>query len=132
MYDLLASFYELYYATPFSDEMYREGLYGIVFIWTFVAVILATLLYYVIIDKVSLSRWYHWLLFMVFGLVLSFFIGFYLPQNTFYVNNIEIPGMDFVAFGFVNVLMGIILTLIFSAIFRFTLSNNCRSTPYPQ
>jgi hypothetical protein len=132
MYDLLAGFYELYYSTPFSDEMYREGLYGIVFLWTFVAVVLVTLIYYVILDKVSLSRWYHWLFFMGIALVLSFFIGFYLPQDTFYVNNIEVPGADFVAFGFVNVLMGLLITIFASAVFRSFFSNNCRSTPYPQ
>lgn len=132
MNDLLASFYEMLVGNTFADTMFNSGMYIEVFWISFFIVMPITLLYYIIIDSVRFSRWWHWLIVLGFSSLILFLVAYILPQDTFFVENISVPNSEFFLFGIENLLMGILLFIGFSALFRFTFSNNCRSTPFPQ
>ena len=119
-----------YYDREFSNAMYNENLYLVVAIVTSLVAWLAAGLFYYVINSVSFSRWYHWLITLVITSFLSAIINYIYPNSIFSDN-----GYDFGAqlFGFcvVDFLVTALLFVIASFAIRWW-SSNCRHTPIPE
>lgn len=123
-------FETLYYDNEFSNEMYNLHLYlPVAFLlvaWGWGA---AALFYYVV-NSVSFSRWYHWLL----TLVLT--SGAATASCYAYTSNcLADAGMNFNAqlagFSIIMAMLEAILFTIGSFSMRWW-SSNCRHTPFPE
>ena len=76
-------FESLYYEREFSNEMYNQNLYLIVAIVTAVVAWSLAGIYYYVINSVSFSRWYHWLLMLAGTAVLAPVINYTYPDSIF-------------------------------------------------
>lgn len=126
-----SSLYEaLYYEREFSNEMYNENLYFMVSVVTILVAWSFAGIYYYVINSVSFSRWYHWLLVLVAACVAAPTINFAYPNSVF-----RALGYDFSAqlFGFCMVDLAIeaVLFVVVSFAIRWW-SSNCRHTPIPE
>ena len=126
-----SSLYEaLYYEREFSNEMYNENLYFMVSVVTILVAWSFAAIYYYVINSVSFSRWYHWLLVLVAACVAAPVINFTYPNSVF-----RALGYDFSAqlFGFCMVDLAIeaVLFVVVSFAIRWW-SSNCRHTPIPE
>lgn len=126
-----SSLYEaLYYEREFSNEMYNENLYFMVSVVTILVAWSFAGIYYYVINSVSFSRWYHWLLVLVAACVAAPTISFAYPNSVF-----RALGYDFSAqlFGFCMVDLAIeaVLFVVVSFAIRWW-SSNCRHTPIPE
>ena len=125
-----AIFESLYYESEFSLSMYENNLYvtvGLVSVglaWAIAA------LYYYLINSVSFSRWYHWMVMLLATSVLSPIVNYVLCKNTF-----ESDGYDFSSqlfnFSLRVFAVEIVLFVIVSFAMRWW-SSNCRHTPIPE
>lgn len=126
-----ASVFEtLYYEREFSNEMYNQNLYfSVALVTAFVAWSFAGIYYY-LIDSVSFSRWYHWLLMLVTAVVLTSVINYIYPDDIF-----SSAGLDFVSQLFSFCIVDLAIEIVLFVIASFSLrwwSANCRHTPIPE
>ncbi len=119
-----------YYEREFSNEMYNENLYFIVAVVSAVVAWGAAALFYYIINSVSFSRWYHWLIMLGVASVLAPIINYIYPNNIF-----SDLGYDFSARLFSFCVIDFVVTAILFIIASFAMrwwSANCRHTPIPE
>lgn len=120
----------LYYEREFSNEMYAANLYFTVALVEALVAWGVALVFYYIINSVSFSRWYHWLIMLVISIVFASTIS-YLYADAVFAND----GVDFSnqLFGFsaVSVSIEFLLFIIASFAMRWW-SSNCRHTPIPE
>jgi len=123
-------FEALYYEREFSNEMYNQGLYMVASVVTVATAWVFATAYYYLINSVSFSRWYHWLIVMVAtaAVVCAF--------NTYYIGNVfSSEGLDFshqlFSFNLVSAAMAAVIFTIASFAMRWW-STNCRHTPIPE
>ena len=120
----------LYYEREFSNEMYNENMYLLVAIVTALAAWLLAAVYYYVINSVSFSRWYHWLMVLGVACVVAPVINYIYPNNVF-----DSLGLDFssqlFSFCIVDVLLEAVLFIVASFSIRWW-SSNCRHTPIPE
>ncbi len=113
--------------SEFANEMYNEGHYLIVaLIAAGVAWAVAALFYYVV-NSVSFSRWYHWLITLLVAAVVSTIASFsYLggALSTDY-------GSSLTAFSVLQFATTAVLFILASFGMRWW-STNCRHTPFPE
>lgn len=125
------SLYEaLYYEAEFSNEMYNEGVYTVV---STVDVLMAwgvAALYYYVINSVSFSRWYHWLIALAVASVGSSLIIYLYGNNVFTELNYDFDSQLFL-FSLINTLIVAVLFIVSSFSMRWW-SSNCRHTPIPE
>lgn len=118
-----------YYDSDFSNQMYNESIYLIVAIITAVAAWGGAALFYYIINSVSFSRWYHWLISLG---VVSLLVAI---VNYFYADGILSEegdyGVQLFSFSIIDVVYTAILFIIASFSIRWW-SSNCRHTPIPE
>ena len=103
----------------FANEMYNDNLY---FMTTLFAVIIAWVLgavYYYVINSVSFSRWYHWMIVLVAGALLSAIVCFVDYRTQLF------------AFCFFDLIIEGLLFIVASYSIRWW-SSNCRHTPIPE
>ncbi|MFR5271036.1 MAG: hypothetical protein ACLTGI_11485 [Hoylesella buccalis] len=62
-------FESLFYEREFSNEMYSANLYFIVAIVTALIAWAFAGIYYYVINSVSFSRWYHWLIVLIGAMI---------------------------------------------------------------
>lgn len=119
-----------YYETEFSNEMYNESLYLIVAVVTAAVAWLAAALFYYVVNSVSFSRWYHWLITLGVSSVLSAVVNYAYPNSVF-----SDLGYDFTSqlFGFcvIDFIVAVTLFVVASFAMRWW-SSNCRHTPIPE
>lgn len=123
-------FEALYYEREFSNEMYNQGLYPIVSLVTVGVAWTGAILYYYVINSVSFSRWYHWMLAMVASSLLTSIINYIYPNSVFSVDGLNFTHRLFV-FSMANALIGTVMFIIASFSIRWW-SSNCRHTPIPE
>ncbi|SFG21626.1 hypothetical protein [Prevotella sp. KH2C16] len=120
----------LYYEREFSNEMYNENLYLTVSIVTTLVAWGFAGIYYYVVNSVSFSRWYHWLIVLIAASVVAPLINFVYPNSIF--NGL---GYDFSAqlfsFCMVDLAIEAILFIVVSFSIRWW-SSNCRHTPIPE
>ena len=126
-----APLYEsLYYEREFSNEMYNQNLYfTVAVVCTLTAWGLAGIYYYVI-NSVSFSRWYHWLIVLIAAVIIAPTVNFIYPNNVFSYDGLDFSAQLF-SFFFVNVVVEAVLFTIVSFSIRWW-SSNCRHTPIPE
>jgi hypothetical protein len=119
-----------YYETEFSNEMYNENIYFVVAVVTAAVAWVAAALFYYVINSVSFSRWYHWLLTLGVASLLAAVVSYVYPNSVF-----SDLGYDFTSqlFGFcvVDFAVTVILFVVASFSMRWW-SSNCRHTPIPE
>jgi len=120
----------IYYEREFSDEMYNQNLY---LISAFVSAIVAwgwAGIYYYLINSVSFSRWYHWLLMLAIAMIVSALINYFYPLSIFSENGLSFTH-QLVNYSLVTAMLTAILFVIASFSMRWW-STNCRHTPIPE
>lgn len=130
-----ANWYELIsYFEGFSDAMYDNGLYiSIGFCMVLIPVIVLTLYYYVV-NSTRFSKWWQWLLLVIFICAVNFGIAFGVSYNGLYdVYGSSDVGFPLVSsclgFSFVNVLWAFVICFVWSMIIKWG-STQCRRTPF--
>lgn len=119
-----------YYEREFSNEMYNEHLYLIVAVVTAVVAWGAAGIFYYVVNSVSFSRWYHWLIVLGCASVLAPVINYIYPSNIF-----SDLGYDFSAQLFSLCVFNFVVTALLYVIASFAIrwwSSNCRHTPIPE
>lgn len=123
-------FESLYYERAFSDAMYNGGLYFIVSVVTVLMAWVLAGIYYYVVNSVSFSRWYHWLVVLGVASVLTPVVSYIICNNS-----LSAEGYDFSAqlfsFAMVNLAVEAVLFTIVSFSIRWW-SSNCRHTPIPE
>ncbi len=126
-----AQVFELgYYEREFSNEMYNENLYLIVAVVTALMAWIAAGAYYYLINSVSFSRWYHWLMVLGGTSVLSAIVNYVYPSGIFTDLGYEFSGQLF-SFCVFDLVVTAVLYVIASFSIRWW-SSNCRHTPFPE
>lgn len=119
-----------YYETEFSNEMYNESLYLVVAVVTVVLSWGGAALFYYVINSVSFSRWYHWLLTLAVASVLASVVCYVYPNGVF-----SDMGYDFSSQLFGFCVIDFIATACLFVVASFSMrwwSSNCRHTPIPE
>lgn len=118
-----------YYDTDFSNLMYNDNVYVIVAIITAAAAWGGAALFYYVINSVSFSRWYHWLITLGVVSIIAAVV------NYFYANSILADEGDYGAqlfsFSVIDAVYAALLFIIASFSVRWW-SSNCRHTPIPE
>lgn len=111
----------------FSYEMDNDGHYFVTSIISSVVAWGVAGLFYYVINSVSFSRWYHWLISLLVASVLSSVIAF------LYLDSALTEGFSGSLFSFsiVDFVVTAILYIIASFAIRWW-SSNCRHTPIPE
>lgn len=130
MNSFFSSLYEKFYFTsPFCDDIYQYGLYGILGTIALIGALVMMTVFYYIINRPSFSRWYHWLIVLGIHFVLQFGICFLETKSKFTKSDLEYHE-EYWTFGFMHAVFATILYIIFSFLFRWG-SKNCKRTPIP-
>ena len=110
--------------------MYNGGLYFIVSVVTVVMAWVLAGIYYYVVNSVSFSRWYHWLVVLGVASVLTPVVNYIVCNNS-----LSAEGYDFSAqlfsFALVNLAVEAVLFTVVSFSIRWW-SSNCRHTPIPE
>ncbi|EFA43641.1 hypothetical protein HMPREF0645_1925 [Hallella bergensis DSM 17361] len=123
-----SSIYECFgLPVDFSYEMYNDGHYFVTSVISSVVAWGVAGLFYYVINSVSFSRWYHWLISLLAASALSSVIIFA------YLDNTLTEGFSSSLFSFcvINFAATALLYLVASFAMRWW-SSNCRHTPIPE
>lgn len=118
-----------YYDTDFSNLMYNDNVYIIV------AIIIAAVawggaaLFYYVINSVSFSRWYHWLISLGVMSLLAAVVNYLYADGV--LSEEGDYGVQLFSFSVIDALYTAILFIIASFSIRWW-SSNCRHTPIPE
>lgn len=136
MNDFFANWYELLaYFNGFSDDIYhQQSLYITIGLCMTLIPVGVLALYYYAINSVSVSKWWHWLLLVVFLCAINFVIAYSTSYNELsYLyeqqNKLMPYGTEFVSFALVNVLWTFVVSFVWSMIIKWG-STNLRRTPF--
>lgn len=120
----------LYYEREFSNEMYNENLYMVVAIVTSVTAWVLAAVFYYVINSVSFSRWYHWLVVLIVAATVAPVINYVYPAGIFEDLGYDFSGQLF-SFSVMDMIVEVVLFIIASFSMRWW-SSNCRHTPIPE
>ena len=120
----------IYYEREFSNEMYNQSLYGMVAVIDVVIAAAMTGLFYYVINSVSFSRWYHWLIILGVGAIASSITAYNYCDGIFANDGVDYSDQLF-GFSMTNLLVEVLLFVIASYSMRWW-SSNCRHTPIPE
>lgn len=123
-------FEALYFDNEFSNEMYNSHLY-----FTNILIVAITAwglaaIYYYIINSVSFSRWYHWLMVLAATVVICSIASYFHITGT-----MEEMQLNFEHQAFHFVLTEAFVEAAMFVIASFSIrwwSSNCRHTPFPE
>lgn len=120
----------MYYESEFSLQMYENSLYVTVSIISVCIAWGGAAIYYYVINSVSFSRWFHWLIILLLASLISSIVG-YLICNSVFLD----AGYDFSTQLFNFSLRVFMIEFILFIIVSFSIrwwSSNCRHTPIPE
>ncbi len=123
-------FESLFYEREFSNEMYSVNLYFVVSIvsvlvaWSFAGI------FYYVINSVSFSRWYHWLIVQIAAMIAAPSVNYIYANNIFSADGLDFSAQLF-SFSMVNLFVEGVLFIVVSFSIRWW-SSNCRHTPIPE
>lgn len=123
-------FEALYFDNEFSNEMYNSHLY-----FTNILIVAITAwglaaIYYYIINSVSFSRWYHWLMLLAAAVIICPIASYFYITGT-----MEEMQLNFEHQAFHFVLTEAFVEAAMFVIASFSIrwwSSNCRHTPFPE
>ena len=114
----------------FSNEMYNDNLNLISAVITSAVAWGLAAIYYYVVNSVSFSRWYHWLIVGVVAMLLSPTIVYFTASSTFDSVAVDYRTQLF-AFCFFDLIIEGLLFIVASYSIRWW-SSNCRHTPIPE
>ena len=120
----------MYYEDEFSVDMYNQNLYFIVAVISAVEAWAFAGIYYYVINSVSFSRWYHWLLVLAIAAV-SVPIEIYVYLNGAFDTEGVSYSSQLLSFSVVVMVVEALLFVLASYSVRWW-SSNCRHTPIPE
>ena len=120
----------MYYEDEFSVDMYNQNLYFIVAVISAVEARAFAGIYYYVINSVSFSRWYHWLLVLAIAAV-SVPIEIYVYLNGVFDTEGVSYSSQLLSFSVVVMVVEALLFVLASYSVRWW-SSNCRHTPIPE
>lgn len=120
----------IYQSTGFSDKVYNFGLYNFVMGATIGIAWLLAALYYYVIDSVKFDRWFHWLVILIAGFVITGWACFALVDRELAGAGLQYGQQTFYLAA-VCASLGVLIFIIASFGLRWW-SKNCRHTPIPQ
>ena len=123
-------FESLYYEREFSNEMYNQNLYFVVAVVTALTAWGLSAIFYYVINSVSFSRWYHWLIVLGAACVTAPVINFSYANAIFSADGLNFTAQLF-SFSMVDLAVEAVLFTIASFAMRWW-SSNCRHTPIPE
>lgn len=119
-----------YYEREFSYEMDNQNLYVSVGIISVCMAWGISGIYYYLINSVSFSRWYHWLIMLLSVSVLTPVICYMVCNNVFDAEKYDFSSQ---LFNFVLRVFAVEVVLFIIASFSMRWwSSNCRHTPIPE
>lgn len=119
-----------YYEREFSYEMDNQNLYVSVDIISVCMAWGISGIYYYLINSVSFSRWYHWLIMLLSVSVLTPVICYMVCNNVFDAEKYDFSSQ---LFNFVLRVFAVEVVLFIIASFSMRWwSSNCRHTPIPE
>lgn len=121
---------QLYYEREFSNEMYNMNLYFMNAVITSVMVWALAGLYYYVINSVSFSRWYHWLVMAAVAAVAAPITNTAISSSRFTEQGLDY-GSQLMSLSIINMAIAFVLFVIVSFSIRWW-SSNCRHTPIPE
>ncbi len=113
--------------SEFANEMYNENLYLIVALIAAGVAWGSAALFYYVVNSVSFSRWYHWLIVLLAAAVVSTIAGYSYLSGTLSTDY----GSSLTGFSVVNFATTAVLFVLASFGMRWW-SSNCRHTPFPE
>lgn len=113
--------------SEFANEMYNENFYLIVAIVTAGVAWGASALFYYVINSVSFSRWYHWLVTLLVAATVAPIVSYIYLSGVLSTDY----GSNLLGFCVLNSVVTMALFVIASFAMRWW-SSNCRHTPIPE
>lgn len=113
--------------SEFANEMYNENHYFVVAVISSVMAWGVAALFYYVINSVSFSRWYHWLLSLLAVSIVAPVVNYIYLDG---VLSIDYSGKLF-NFSIIDFVVTAVLFIIASFAIRWW-SGNCRHTPIPE
>ena len=113
--------------SEFANEMYNENYYFVVAVISSVMAWGVAALFYYVINSVSFSRWYHWLLSLLAVSIVATVVNYIYLDGAL---SIDYSGKLF-NFSIIDFVVTALLFIIASFAIRWW-SGNCRHTPIPE
>lgn len=113
--------------SEFANEMYNENHYFVVAVISSVMAWGVAALFYYVINSVSFSRWYHWLLSLLTVSIVAPVVNYIYLDGAL---SIDYSGKLF-NFSIIDFVVTAVLFIIASFAIRWW-SGNCRHTPIPE
>lgn len=125
-----APIYNLFYigSDAFDEEMYNSNMYLSLSVITCCVIWGVAILYYWVIDSVSLSSFWMWSLFGLFAIALSCGLCFYFPWSSFDAANLDFSS-DLSIVALIEIPIALILFAIVCVATK-RLSRNCSTKPF--
>ncbi len=120
----------LYYEREFSNEMFNQGLYTIVALLIVATAWVMGGIYYYVVNSVSFSRWYHWLVVLGICAVLVPVVTYVWLDGQFATDGLDFASQQ-LTFALYAMLVEVVMFIIASFSMRWW-SSNCRHTPIPE
>lgn len=119
-----------FYDSEFSNAMYDNHIYLFVSLITAATAWVVAAVFYYVVDSVSFSRWYHWLIMLGVAVVVAAGGGYLCADRIFASLDYAFHG-PLLSFSLVNALVEAVLFVVASFSMRWW-SVNCRHTPLPE
>ncbi len=130
MNSFFAPLYEFfYYHTPFSDDLFQEGIYAPLGLAMLLGSLLIVVLFYYIINRPSFSRWYHWMMVLGIHFAIQYGLAVWVPKRKFDTLNLQYSG-EYWMFALMHGIISILAFTLLSYALRWW-SKNCNRTPIP-
>ena len=120
----------LYYERAFSNELYNLSVYRLLAFATVCFGWVPAFTYYYLVNSVSFSRWYHWLIMLGVASVAGPAFIFVSLVGIFMELGYDFTGQT-ASFCLADVFVTVVLFVIASFSIRWW-SSNCRHTPIPE
>lgn len=128
--DIYPSLSGRFFDSEFDNAMYDNNFYLYVMLVNVLGAWIAAAVFYYVINSVSFSRWYHWLVVQfVISLVVAV-LAYFLPEGTLYDEDYDFDTQLW-HFALLNFAVEFVMYVVASFSVRWW-SSNCRHTPIPE
>jgi hypothetical protein len=129
MSELFANIYELWGANflgPFSDIMFQNDFYRMIFFYTFFTVLGLSILYYYVLDRPKTSKLWVWLSKVLLGGILAFIIAYVTVENNLYSIDQDPQNFttDILLFSVTNSILAVLLIFMISILIKWKSPNS--------
>ncbi len=119
-----------YFDGDFDTAMYDDNFYLYVAVMNVLLSWAGAATFYYIINSVSFSRWYHWLIMLGGTSAIVGVLAYVIPDGTLYDAGYNFEG-QLTQFAILNFVVALVMFVISSFSIRWW-SSNCRHTPIPE